>query len=50
MLMLIATLLISLLCSWPLDSATSQPRGQGNPALYKSPNSRQMRLNRPRRV
>jgi rare lipoprotein A len=28
---LIATLLIYLLCGWPLDSATSQPRGQGEP-------------------
>jgi rare lipoprotein A len=36
MLMLIATFLI-LLCGWPLDSATSQPRGQREPSTAQEP-------------
>src|ERR1043166_7257673 len=35
--MRIATLLLCLLCSWPLSSATSQPRGQREPATAQEP-------------
>jgi rare lipoprotein A len=35
--MLIATLLLVLLCAWPLDSATSQPRSQQESATAQEP-------------
>ena len=35
--MLIATLLLVLLCAWPLDSVTSQPRGQRESSTAQEP-------------
>jgi rare lipoprotein A len=35
--MLVATLILCLLCGWPLGSATSQPRGQREPRTTQEP-------------